>query len=78
MAGLEEVTVSETDARREDVKEDDMTGWGVPSTIQPACSYSRSGVCGVHGPASKKWRPSKVWTKNKHGLFGWKYTRHVY
>ena len=26
MAGLEEVTVSETDARREDVKEDDMTG----------------------------------------------------
>ena len=56
---------------------DDMIGGGAPSITSPECSYN-DGVCGVHGPATKKWRPSKVWTKKPNGLFGWKYTRHVY
>ena len=56
---------------------DDIIGGGAPAIASPECSYS-DGVCGVHGPATKKWRPSKVWTKKPNGLFGWKYTRHVY
>ena len=56
---------------------DDIIGGGAPAIAPPDCAYN-DGVCGVHGPATKKWRPSKVWTKKPNGLFGWKYTRHVY
>ena len=50
---------------------------GQEGTTREVCSYV-DGVCHIHGPAEKLWKPSKVWAKKNNGVFGWKYTKITY
>ena len=42
------------------------------------CTYDEDGRCPEHGQGKKKFRPKKIWTKGKNGLFGWKTGRITY
>ena len=44
-----------------------------------ACTHTDEGWCSTHNKqAKKKFRPKKVWTKGKSGLFGWRTGRVTY